>query len=100
MQKWDADPALTAIAAQFSAQRPELGLAPAEAQIGLTYDATAVMARGGRALTLVAERDGVIPNYHWPTDTAENLDPALVGRALDVTRELAAAIDRGEADPR
>lgn len=100
VQKWDADPALTAIAAQFSAQRPELGLAPAEAQIGLTYDATAVMARGGRALTLVAERDGVIPNYHWPTDTAENLDPALVGRALDVTRELAAAIDRGEADPR
>lgn len=98
VQKWSADPALTSIAARLEAEQPELGLRAADAQIGLTYDATAVIARGGRALTLVAEQGGVIPNYHWPTDTAENLDPAVVGRALSATRELVAAIDRGEAD--
>ena len=56
------------------------------------------MARGGRAITLVAERDGVIPNYHWPTDTPENLDPAVVAAALRAARGIAAAVDRGEAD--
>ena len=98
VQKWDADPALASIASRVAAERPELDLRPSEAQIGLTYDATAAMARGGRAITLVAERGGVIPNYHWPTDTAENLDPAVVEHALETARELVAAIDRGEAD--
>ncbi len=98
VQRWGADPALVSIASRVAAGRPELDLHPSETQIGLTYDATAAMARGGRAITLVAERGGVIPNYHWPTDTAENLDPAVVEHALDTARELVASIDRGEAD--
>ena len=56
------------------------------------------MARGGRALTFVAGDGGVIPNYHWPTDTADNVDPAALERALAVGRAIAAAIDAGEAD--
>jgi Zn-dependent M28 family amino/carboxypeptidase len=98
VQKWDADPGLVAIADRLSAEDPSIGLSPADGQIGLTYDATAAMARGGRAITLVAERDGVIPNYHWTTDTPENLDPAVVTRALAAARGMAQAIDRGEAD--
>jgi hypothetical protein len=46
----------------------------------------------------VAGDRGVIPNYHWPTDTPENLDPAALERAIEVGREMVAAIDRGEAD--
>lgn len=98
VQKWDADSALASIASRVAAERPELDLRASDGQIGLTYDATAAMARGGRAITLVAERGGVIPNYHWPTDTAENLDPAVVEHALATARELVASIDRGEAD--
>jgi Zn-dependent M28 family amino/carboxypeptidase len=96
---WPADERLQAVAEDVRSQRPELGLEPADAPIGLTYDATAVLARGGRALTLVAGDGGRIPNYHQPSDTVENLDPAALERALEVGRELVARIDRGAADP-
>ncbi|MGZ8666014.1 MAG: M28 family metallopeptidase [Solirubrobacterales bacterium] len=96
--KWDCDPALVAIARSVAAERAELGLAPSEGPIGLTYDVTPVLARGGRAITLVAGDGGVIPNYHWPSDTPENLDPDSLVRALEVTRTMVAAIDRGAAD--
>ncbi len=96
--KWDCDPSLVGIAAAISRDRPDLGLAPSEGPIGLTYDATPVLARGGRAITLVAGDDGVIPNYHWPSDTPENLDPDSIGRTLEVAREMVVAIERGEAD--
>lgn len=96
---WPSDPALVAVAESVAADRPELGLERAVAPIGLTYDATAVLARGGRALTLVAGDDeGRIPNYHQPTDTVENLDLERLERALEVGRELVARIDRGAAD--
>jgi len=95
---WPADPALIALAERVRARRPELELEPADAPLGLTYDATAVLARGGRALTLVAGDAGRIPNYHQPTDTFENLDPERLANAIEVGRELIALIDRGEAD--
>jgi len=95
--RWDADPLLVALAGRIGAQRPELGLEPSDAPIGLTYDASPVLARGGRAITFVAGDGGVIPNYHWPTDTTDNVDPAALARALEVGREMIARIDRGEA---
>ncbi len=98
LRRWPADPELIAAAERLREARPELGLEPAQGPIGLTYDATAVLARGGRALTLVAGDEGRIPNYHQPTDTVANLDRDVLGRALEVGRELIAAIDRGEAD--
>jgi hypothetical protein len=97
-RKWEADPGLAGLAGEIAAADPALGLAPAEGQIGLIYDATPVLARGGRALTFVAAVDGIIPNYHRPSDTSENVDPAAVGRALAVGRQMVAAIDSGEAD--
>ena len=97
-RKWDADPKLVAIARRIAAARPEFGVEAAEGPIGLTYDASPVLARGGRALTFVAGDGGVIPNYHWPTDTAERVDPQALVRALEIGREMVAAVDRGEAD--
>jgi hypothetical protein len=96
--KWDCDAGLTGIAAEISRASPELGLESSEGPIGLTYDVTPVLARGGRGITLVAGDDGVIPNYHWPSDTPENLDPGSLVRTLEVTRRMVAAIDAGEAD--
>ena len=95
--KWDCDPGLVAIAERIASDAPELGLASSEGPIGLTYDVTPVLARGGRGITLVAGDDGVIPNYHWPTDTPENLDPDSIARALEVARRMVAAVDAGEA---
>jgi hypothetical protein len=96
--RWDADPGLIGLAERIRSERPELGLVPSEGPIGLTYDVSGVLARGGRGITFVAGDNGVIPNYHWPTDTTENVDPDSLDRAIEVGREMLAAIDRGEAD--
>lgn len=94
---WDADPGLIAAAARVAEVRPELGMEPEDDPAGLTYDASPVLAAGGRALTLSIQ-DGSIPNLHWPSDTVENVSVGGVARALEAGRELVAAIDRGEAD--
>lgn len=98
LRSWDSDPALRSIASRVSESRPELALSGTNRSSGLPYDSTPVLARGGRAITLTAQ-NGSIPNYHWPTDTAERIDPDVLGRALEAGREMIAAVDRGEADP-
>jgi hypothetical protein len=95
---WPADPGLIGLARRLESSRPEFGLAEADQPLGLTYDATAVLARGGRALTLVAGDRGRIPNYHQPTDTVANLDLDALARSIEVGRELLGMVDRGEAD--
>jgi len=97
LTKWPADAHLARIAQEISQRRPELGLEGTSHNGGLTYDTTPVMARGGRAITF-STQDSTIPNYHSPTDTVENLDVSALGRAIEVGREMLAAIDRGESD--
>jgi hypothetical protein len=98
VQKWDADPGLASVAEAVAAEHPEIGLRRADVPIGLTYDVTPVLAAGGRAITLIAaQEDGVIPDYHLPSDTIANLDPDALERAHTATREMVAAIDGGEA---
>jgi hypothetical protein len=92
-----ADPALIDVCEKTALDHPELGLRAAGVLAGLTYDATPVMARGGRAITVSAQ-DRTIPNYHSAQDVPENLDGDVLARALEATRLVAAAIDRGEAD--
>lgn len=96
LQRWPADPRMLAVAERVARRRPELGLSREDDPAGLTYDTTAVLARGGRGLTLSVQ-DGTIPNLHWPTDTPENVDPGAIARTLEAAREIVAAIDRGEA---
>jgi Peptidase family M28 len=97
LRTWPADARLARVAGAIAARRPELGLHGTDHNAGLTYDTSPVLARGGRALTF-STQDATIPNYHSPTDTAENLDPAVLDRAIEVGREMLAAIDRGDAD--
>ena len=97
LSKWPADAHLARIAQGVSERRPELGLEGTTHNAGLTYDTSPVMARGGRAITF-STQDATIPNYHSATDTVENLEPSALGRAIEVAREMLAAIDRGEAD--
>lgn len=97
LRKWSADPGLVRVAAQIAARRPELELVGSRRNAGLTYDTSPILARGGRGITLSAQ-DETIPNYHAPSDTAENLDPDVLDRAIEVGREMLAAIDDGAAD--
>ncbi|MGH2983317.1 MAG: M28 family metallopeptidase [Solirubrobacterales bacterium] len=96
-RKFSADPALIRLAGEISARRPELGLVGARRDAGLGYDTGPILARGGRGITLSAQ-DETIPNYHSPSDTAENLDPDVLDHAIEVGREMLAAIDNGAAD--
>lgn len=98
VRRWPADAALIGLAERVRTERPELGLEPAHGPIGLTYDATAVLASGGRAITFVAGDQGLIPNYHQPSDTVANLDPETLACAAAAGRKIIALIDRGEAD--
>jgi hypothetical protein len=77
-------------------RRPELNLSASERSSGLPYDATPVLAQGGRAMTLTALGER-IPDYHQPTDTFDRIDPKTLADALEAGRELIRAIDRGEA---
>jgi Peptidase family M28 len=97
LRSWPADRALVGVVEELRERRPELGLERMEVPAGLTYDATPILARGGRALTISAQ-DGAIPNYHQPSDDLSNVDADTFGRALEIARELVAAVDRGDAD--
>jgi hypothetical protein len=77
---------------EIAARRPELDLRPAHSTPGLPTDATPMLARGWDAITLLAQGD-TIPNYHWPTDTYENVAPHTVERTLETGRELLRALD-------
>jgi hypothetical protein len=78
---------------RIARRRPELGLRPARSTVGLPTDVTPALARGPEGITLLAQGK-TIPHYHWPTDTAANVEPRTVGRAIEVGRELLAEIDR------
>jgi hypothetical protein len=83
---------LVALVEQIAERRPELGLSPAADTAALTTDATVALAHGCEAITFLA-RGETIPNYHWPTDTYENVSPGTVGRALEAGRELLRELD-------
>jgi hypothetical protein len=97
LRKWPADGGLVALAESLRARRPELGLEPMDVPAGLTYDATPILARGGRALTISVQDAGSIPDYHQPSDDASSVERDTLARALEIGRELIAAVDRGDA---
>jgi hypothetical protein len=94
-----ASPRLVKIAEEIARRRPELGLLPAQRTPGLPTDATVMLARGYEAITFLAQTD-TIPNYHWPTDTYENIAPATVGRTLEVGREMLRELDHAATEHR
>lgn len=92
-----ADEALIELAERIGSQLPELGLSACDHGSGLPYDATPVLARGGRALTFGCQGRS-IPNYHWPSDVPAAIDRGSLARSIRLAQEMLAGIDRGEAD--
>ncbi len=89
-----SDPDLLSLADDIAARHPELGAyshifkgAYTEGVIGAKY--------GFRVLTLVGHRrDGVLPEWHRPTDVFENVDPDTVKRTEDFVWTLLKEIDQ------
>jgi Peptidase family M28 len=55
------------------------------------FDTLPFVLRAIPCLTLIALEDGRIPNWHWPSDTLENVDAIAVGRAASFAEALARA---------
>jgi hypothetical protein len=56
---------------------------------GLSTDATPALARGYRAMSVMAfDINGRLPNWHWATDTADNVDE----KNLEIAAEFVCAV--------
>lgn len=88
LKKYPASDRLLKMARLAVQEKPELDASGANYHL-LTTDATAAMARGYRAMTLLAlDNNGLIPHWHWPTDTHDRVKP----QNLVTARELAKRI--------
>ena len=87
-----ADPALMEAAVAVGQQFPDLRAEPLRDGSGLPYDATPILAGGGRAITIV-NQDGPIPNYHWPTDTVSQISRPAFRRATAFGAHLVRRLD-------
>jgi len=87
-----ADPGLLEAAEAVGVKHPELRAEPLANGSGLPYDATPVMAAGGKAISIV-NQEGAIPNYHWPTDTFDRISPEAFERAVKFGAALVRQLD-------
>lgn len=56
---------------------------------GLSTDATPALARGYRAMSVMSfDINGRLANWHWPTDTVENVSEDTIKRAVEFVAEL------------
>ncbi|MDR3686381.1 MAG: M28 family peptidase [Coriobacteriia bacterium] len=52
---------------------------------GLSTDATAALARGFKAMTLMGfDHNGVPVNWHWASDTSANIEPEMIERVTEL----------------
>ncbi|NLE77651.1 MAG: Zn-dependent exopeptidase M28 [Chloroflexi bacterium] len=84
---------LLAWARQAATQEPPLPMGFGPYRAGYT-DATAALARGYQALSVLAlDEQGVLPNWHWPTDTMENVQPQTVQTVTEFLVRMARQVD-------
>ncbi len=89
-------PTLLHLARQVARTEPFRDVTP-HAYTRAYFDALVPAARGYGALTLISlDEEDQIPNWHWPTDTIENLDPALVKKTADFAEEIVRRLDQEE----
>ena len=56
---------------------------------GLSTDATPALARGLKAMSIMAfDVNGRLPNWHWSTDTTDNVQPANIENAVKLLMEV------------
>ncbi len=74
--------------------RPELNVKQGVYNL-LSTDAMPLLARKHKAISFLALNDeGLLPNWHWPSDTYENVDIKTVETAVEFVYELLKEIGR------
>jgi hypothetical protein len=90
-----ADPGLLDAARKVASAHPELG-AYEHYFRGLFSEHAPLATAGCRSLSIVNFRpDGVLPNWHQPTDTVENVDPDVLDRTERFVWALLRRLDGG-----
>jgi hypothetical protein len=88
-----ASPTLVRLAEEITAEHPNLAIRPAPYRAGYT-DGSAALVRGYQALSILGLNErGVPPNWHWPTDTFENVDENALNTAAQFLRLMIQKID-------
>ncbi|NHJ12966.1 MAG: M28 family peptidase [Candidatus Thorarchaeota archaeon] len=91
---FESDPELIRIAGEVSKAHPDLGAYSTEMK-GAYTDGAIGIKEGLRCLTFVGYRkDGVIPNWHQPSDVIENVDWNTVHRTYEFVWHLLRHLDR------
>lgn len=94
-----ADARLLELAAEIGRANPELIAPPLKHGSGLPYDSTPVLTAGGRAISIVNQGEGAIPDYHWPTDRFDHISLEAFNRAVRFAWRLLKEIDRQGQGP-
>jgi len=89
-----ADPKLLELAREVAAARPDLGTYEHYYR-GLFSEHSPLVAAGCRSLAILDfTPQGVLPNWHRPSDTFANIDPQVLDRTEEFAWGLLQAIDR------
>lgn len=87
-----ADRELVLAASAFARENPDLEIAP-HVYKALTTDATPALARGYKVMSIMAfDANGVLPNWHWPTDKAKFVNPDNLEAASALVQSVARQI--------
>lgn len=87
-----ADRDLVLAAAAFARENSELEIG-SHVYKALTTDATPALARGYKVMSIMAfDANGVLPNWHWPTDEAKYVNPDNLEAASALVQSIARQI--------
>ncbi len=90
------DTNLLRLADEVRSKHSELSITPFSYRT-LSTDALPFLIRGYRAMTVIATDDkGIIPNWHWYTDTYDNVNPTTLNEAFKFVDYLIRHIDEQE----
>ena len=77
-------------------RRPELGVRQGVYNL-LSTDAMPALVRGYKAVSFLSMSDeGLLPNWHWPTDTFENVELKTVETAVEFVVELVTELGKAQ----
>lgn len=84
---WKSSPGLLALAEKAKARRPDLAVERGVYNL-MSTDALPAMVRGYGAMSLLSTRNGLLPNWHWVTDTFENVEEEAVETCVEFVKEM------------
>ncbi|MEW6723495.1 MAG: M28 family peptidase [Bacillota bacterium] len=94
---YKADRRLLALCQKVQKQRPDLDVRQGVYTL-MTTDCTRILIKGYRGIGFLAvDERGLLPNWHWVTDTYENVDPKTVETALEFVWAMLEELN--QADP-